>query len=136
MTEAESKVYSVLPEQRRNRIQVAVPKANNISSQGNEWLEQMSNGVLRRVSMTREDVGQEQSEYDRVLGLVIDFLIRNGGERWTAGGLERGYAGTSGVFRCSQEKLRAVLSRALDEGRLKLGGEGRGKGYLVPGGSV
>ena len=133
MQPAEAEKLGLSRDERRSKIQLAIPKANNSAGHDNKWLEQMNNGVLRLVSLHSAERpaerGSPEEEYLRVVSEVSTFILSHPDEQWTIGGLERSHAGVSGVFRCGQKALRAILGRAVEEGRLTTA-EGRGQGYL------
>lgn len=137
MQQTEADKLGLTAQDRRGKIQIAIPKANNSTGHKNAWLEQMSNGVLRLLDLKAEKGARSPAEieYDRVVGAVCDFLISHPGEKWTVGGLEKQHAGAAGVFGVGQKTLRAILGRAVEEGRIKTT-EGRGQGYLMVGGKL
>jgi RecA-family ATPase len=112
--------YGISEEERRKLIQVAIPKANNTTRQGNQWLEQMSGGVLRFTRIHTANRGPEDDDYQGILGAVKAFLSAHAGERWSIRRLETAHGGSDGVFRVSQKRLRVSLGRAVETGDLAL----------------
>jgi len=135
MLESEAISTGTLPEDRRGKVQIALAKSNNVVAGSNEWLEQMSSGVLRLVRMGAAPRETGDERYEVVLGRVLDFVAEHPGEH-TITSLSDGMGGMDGYFRCGQKALRAILARAVEEGRLRVGkGDGRSKGMLYVGGT-
>jgi hypothetical protein len=68
-----------------------------------------------------------------VMGRVVEYL-RQHPDQWSLSTMADGLGGLDGLFRCGQKALRAILARGVEEGRIEVSGEGRGKGTLrVPG---
>lgn len=133
-TKAEREKYSIPEDEKGRYVQVATVKANNVSSIPPFWLERTQAGVLRAVRMGPAQAQPtavqrvNEQDYQRVAGLVDEYVRKHPGE-YNRKALLADHGHASGLFGCHEKKLRAILGRMLDEGRIALG-EG---GKLLPG---
>lgn len=118
MTNSEAKKYGINEDQRLDYVQFVIPKANNVAPQPNQWFIRCSQGFLQLTTLNCTGRNNKQDEYEKVIKKVINFIKKSPLNKYSTRKLEEEYAGKNGIFEIGQKSLRAIINRAVEEGKL------------------
>lgn len=118
MTLPEAKEYAIGENKRARYVKLAIPKANNVPPQPTAWLERGMGGYLMKTKPRPRKEIERESEYEQVLREVVELLEKHKNDGLTVNKLETEHGGLSGLFGVGGRKLRSILNRAIEEGRL------------------